>query len=220
MSEISNSSSCGCIYCDKYLSYINDLQNILEDNHISYSELKIRRKNNVLPDLIDILDLSENNLETIIDEYYTEELFQKGIKGIVEFIHEYIVQEENKLLYVCADPVKKIFHYYDVEGLQKDIRCKMLLDSLHNPFIKRVNKIYKIIINRIYQEDEIKIDSDDDEYDSDVEEIIANEVVENNNQDSIDDRINQTVATFLEIKNCIGKNRKPLVDELVTLLSI
>jgi hypothetical protein len=237
--------SIGCAYCVRYLKHIETLQCILDEQGILYKPLRPIRKgiDKIIPDTMAQLDLSESRLEDLVSEYYTAETFKRGYKGVVDFIHTYIVRDDDSpqdILYICADPSKKIFHYYDEEGLQKDIRCNVLMNSLYDPLIKKVTKIYRILINRIYNEHE-ESDSgsdseseNDDEIDEDIDEIIAEELHESIDKkkerehtesvshmtETIDERVNQTVAIFLEIKKCIGKVRKPVVDELVILLTL
>lgn len=247
VSSSSNIHSGSCTSCNQYLKvgtsitsvipellkHIETLEFLLNDNFISFRPMKSIKKEKPVPDTMKQIDLSEERLEYIVNEYYNEEIFEKGYKGVIEFIRDVVVKDDDsgELVYICADPVKKIFHYYDDHGLQRDIRCKIMMDSLYDPLLKRVNKIYKGLIDKIYkrQEDVIVIktrDSDDDEtddeddltYDSEVEEVIATELV--NNSNTVDENLNKAVALFLEIKKALGRVRKPVVDELITLLSI
>ena len=233
----------GCAYCTRYLNYITKLQKLLKDNEIDFHPLKeISGNEKIVPDTMEQIDLSEFRLKYLVDDYYNEETFQKGSKGIVEFINSYVVRDDNsELLYVCADSSKKIFHYYDEKGLQKDIRCKVLIDSIKEPLIKKATKMYRELLELIYQEEKGLVSSDSDsdeeeEYDSDIEEIIAEELrtlaidkkrrremkqyVNEQLSNNVDDKVNQVIAIFLEIKKCLGNVRKPVVDELVSLLAI
>lgn len=227
----------GCVYCKRYINYIKTLQSLLDDNGIEYREIKSFRKgkDKVVPDTMLQIDLTEGRLEHLVSEYYTEETFLRGYKGVIDFIHTYVVRddENSQFVYVCGDSTKKVFHYYDVEGLQRDTRCKVLMDAIYDPLIQKVNKIYRILINRIYVDDDVLVvgndssdDENDDEYDSDIEEVIAEELhdkkikdIENSSK-TVDEKVNNTVSLFLEIKKCIGKVRKPVVDELVSLLTL
>lgn len=214
-----------CKNCLIYIEKIKQLENIiklLRGNELSES------------DVINELDLSEKRIEDLVEKYYTYELFFQGQKGIISFIYSYIIRDEqdrNKILYKCADQTKKIFQFTDIEGeLHKDFRCKILLDSIYDILIKKVNKIYRIEINRLYNEEEKNQsdeNSDSEDYDSDIEEVIANEL-QNNKEDkedkektensTIDDKVNIVVNKFLEIKKCLWKNRKPLIDDLSQIL--
>jgi len=236
--------STGCAYCVRYLNHIEKLQALLDDSGIDYKPLKSIRKDKdkVVPDTMDRLDLSDDRIENLVNEYYTEEIFLQGHKGVIDFIHSYVVRDDDssELVYVCADATKKVFHYYNDDGLQKDIRCKALIDAIYDPLIKKVNKIYRVIINRIYEEDDVLVvrnesssdDEEDDgdsdiEYDEDIDEVIAEELHKeskgsdaSNSSKSVDEKVNESVSVFLEIKKSIGKVRKPIVDELVSLLTL
>jgi hypothetical protein len=215
-----------CVECQCYRERILELEKLLEENTIT-KEYSIVTTNEDSDNENNILDLSYSRIDDIINRYYNEELFYQGQKGIIYFIYSYIVRDDDdntKFLYKCINKDKKIFQYLDYEGVvQKDIKCKKLIDSIYELLLKRVNKIYRITINKIYEEEEIEEDSDSDEYDSDIEEIIATElnfIDESMDQKkSADDKLNIVVNKFLEIKKCCGKVRKPIIDELSLLLS-
>ena len=221
MSDEDISDDCTrCTNCKRYIKRIKELEN------------KINGTTNLTDDEDQkvILDLSESRIEDLIDKYYDDDLFNQGKNGIISFIYSYIVRDDNdrsKILYRCDDQHKKIFSFYNDEGLIKDTRCKILIDSIYEPLIKKVNKIYRIMINKIYDEERTQnvedSDTEDDEFDSDIEEVIASELNfqdTNKSSSSIDDRVNMTVNKFLEIKKCCNKNRKPIIDELSQLLYI
>lgn len=243
-----------CTKCASYRERIIELENLLKESlniikpitnkgeneseygNSSKDEIKDEDDHSDHTDENDerYLDLSDARIEDLVDKYYNEELFYQGQKGIIYFIYSYIVRDDEdrtKFLYKCLDQTKKIFQYTDEEGTHKDIRCKTLIDAVYDPLLKKVNKIYRITINKIYEEDE-KNSSDDcsnesDEYDSDIEEIIASELHfcdESGDRgekevSSVDDRVNIAVNKFLEIKKCCGKIRKPIIDELSIMLS-
>jgi len=219
--------SCECFNCDRYINQIKKLEEILDEHGLEYNKIKMG-KIKIVPDTPAMIDLRDERIEELVNDHYDERLFLMGYKGVVEFIHKYVVvdDETSSIVYVCADQSKKVFHYYTEEGLQKDIRCKDLMDAIYDPLVKKVSKIYHIMINNIYDSEEIVVDddSDSDDYDSDIEEIIAEELHESKPSDgdekTVDERVNEAVALFLEIKKCLGKVRKPVVDILVDLLSL
>lgn len=174
------------------------------------------------------LDLSEYRIENIVDEYYTEDLFLRGVDGLVDFICNYIVVDDNdKLIYKCIDYGKATFGYVEDNTIKKDLRCKLLLDSLQCQIVKKSNKYYKKIINELYskenpdtEENDTEGDDSDDYEDSDdeVDEIIANEIqsVSGNNENEIDIVVNN----FLEIKRCIARERNDLIKKLCDRLYV
>ena len=206
-----------CIRCAQYRKKIKELESKLNKNNYTKEENSQSETDE------GILNLSESRIEELIDKYYTYELFLQGQKGVISFIYSYIVRDDtdqSKILYKCIDQSKKIFGFHDDEGFHKDVRCKTMLDAVYDPLIKKVNKIYRTSINKIYEEEKNNNQDDIDEYDSDIEEVIATELHFNNeNISSIDDRVNDMVNRFLEIKKCC-KNRKPIIDELSQMLYI
>lgn len=239
---MSNESNCEteCIKCASYRERIIELEKLLNHNNKNKDEIKYEDDSDTVDENEErYLDLSDSRIEDIIDKYYNEELFYQGQKGIVYFIYSYIVRDDEdttKFLYKCIDQNKKIFQYSDEEEIHRDTRCKTLIDAIYHPLLKRVNKIYRITINKIYQEDENNSsessDSEDDDIvesdDYDIEEVIASELhfceesineVKGEKKPSVDDKVNNAVNKFLEIKKCCGKIRKPIIDELSIMLS-
>jgi hypothetical protein len=207
---------------DKLYNIINELK----------SELNKMTSGETLVD--SSLDLSEYRIENIVDEYYTEDLFLRGVDGLVDFICNYIVVDDNdKLIYKCIDYGKATFGYVEDNTIKKDLRCKLLLDSLQCQIVKKSNKYYKKIINELYSKENDTKENDDtkenndtdgdesDEYediDDEVDEIIANEIqsISGNNENEIDIVVNN----FLEIKRCIARERNNLIKKLCDRLYV
>ena len=126
----------------------NDINNI--NDNTEFSENSEDGKDELIEDE-KYLDLSYERLHNISENNYTEDLFYQGQKGIVNFIYTYVLEKSNEL-YKCVDTNKKLFIYIDETGECNDKKCKVLIDSIYNVLIKKVNKIYRIIINKIYEE--------------------------------------------------------------------
>ena len=223
-----------CKDCDKHILRIRQLEELIFQYRLKENETKIINER-----LIDNqpLDLSDERIIYLLETYYTYELFLKGTDGLIYFICSYILRNDNDVLvYRCIDKHKKIFHYYDGNGICIDTKCKVLLEHFRNPFVKRLNCIYKKALEEIYKspntltslysnceesitqrcssETEEQSDNEDSEnYDSDIEELLASELLE----DKIDDNINTVVSLFLELKNYY-KTKKNLIDELTKIL--
>lgn len=229
-----------CHNCIRYINRIMELEKQLALQSDTQSDTQTDIKYQVDTDVEmsciqqeegnpNYLDLSYDRIENLVLKYYNTDLFFQGYRGIVAFIYSYIIRDDNnpsRILYTCIDPLKKTFEYHDENGTVKDNRCKNLLDALYEPIIKKVNKIYRININKIYEEsstedaNDEEEDNSDIEYDSDIEEIIASELqCEKTGTKSIDEKVNFTVDVFLEIKKSC-KNRKVIIDELCSLLSM
>lgn len=216
-----------CCNCDVYQQRIRELEELLRLRKIE-SDVSSEETSDIEP-----LDLSEHRIEELIDRYYNEELFLQGYRGILSFIYSYVIRDEdNNIVYKCIDEDNKIFQFQDDNGdCISDKKCRVLLDNVCEPLVKKVTKLYKNIINRIYEEEEQDEESEEDEYDSDVEEVIANELCENersedeNNEKeeskTEESEMNRVVEVFLEIKSCIGKNKnkKQLIDDLSQMLN-
>jgi hypothetical protein len=147
----------------------------------------------------EMLDLSSETLESIINEYYTEEFFLKGKEGVAEFIGKHIIKFKRR--YNCTDMVRDIFTYIDIEEpylIHKDVRCRKLMEKIYPFLSKKISSIYKSLIDEELEE------GYDIGYDSEIDEIIASSV-ENEDDDFH--------SIFISIKN-IKKDRDCIVNFL------
>lgn len=221
-----------CYHCLLYQERIKELEEIIRVSAIYSPKEEISESDE------GVFDLSDRRIEELVEKYYTEELFFQGHSGLVSFIYSYVVRDDDdktKILYRCIDQQKRIFQFQDEEGLHKDNRCKLLMDVLCGPLIKKVTKIYRILIDKIYDEDKCTTNSSDEgrdsddsdsdnDSDNDIEEVIATELHccdEKGKLDvsSTDDKVNNVVNKFLEIRKC-RRNRKQIVDDLSQMLFI
>jgi hypothetical protein len=231
-------NKCSC--CKTYIQIISDLQkeitNLKFDTIINKEDEKEDEKEEEEEEIFLWLDLSERRIEELLDQYYNDELFLMGYRGVVSFIYNYIIRDDDKdiILYKCTDQNKKIFIYQDCDGtINKDIKGKTLMGAIHDPLIKKVNSIYRKRINDIYEEDEKNSkkdrndcsDDDDDDSDIDIDEVIVSELhfcFEEERKDIVDNKVNKIVNSFLEIKKycSIKKNssRKQIVEDLAYML--
>jgi hypothetical protein len=169
-----------------------------------------------------IFDLSEERIEEVVEQYYTESLYMEGKRGIVTFIYSYIVRDdEQNIVYKCIDQDKQIFEYLDESGtVRKDRKANQLFAIIYKHIVKKANKIYRILIDRLYEQYEkpsYNSDSDDDEVLEVIEEELS--IDEENKVERIDDQINNAVKLNIDIKK-ISKNKKIMVEELARMLYI
>lgn len=196
------------VNCENCLHYINKIK-LLESKLSKYENSSSEDE-----DSFTIIDVNET-----INRDYNEKIFTQGKEGLVFFILD-IAKSKG---YVCIDREKKKFRVHDYI----DKRCKSLLDEVCPPLLKKTNKIYRIMINKVY--DGYKIDGrctenssidnkyTDGEYDAEIEEILAEEMVSKDSLDKEDD-IDRIVETFLQLKKCLTGNKRYLIDELTRLL--
>lgn len=167
-----------------------------------------------------ILDLSEERIVELLDKYYNESLYMEGKRGVINFIYSYVVRDEDdNIAYKCIDIEKGIFEYVDESGtIRRDRKCNQLFSSIYQPLIKRVNKIYRILLDKLYAEDDkTPYNSDEDEVLEVIEEELS--IDEDERLKTVDDQINDVVRINLDIKK-LGKNKKPVADELTRMLYI
>ena len=118
------------------------------------------------------LNLTKENLQTIVDRYYTEEFFYKGPKGVGEFICQHIIVKPER--YKCVDRNKILFHYRDSQKPEvklKDVKCNLLLERVYPVLIKRISEVYKKLIHEAYDMMENILDEDELSEDDDIDGI-------------------------------------------------
>jgi hypothetical protein len=267
----SDESEIECQKCLLYKKKIAELEKIIHSSsvvereedelHIEIPSTEIREEEIKIEG---ILNLKKERIYTLIELFYTEDLFLQGQEGISHFIYYIVIRDtnvhgksndggENRITYKCIDKEKKIFNYLsnrneggnEESKIERDLKCRTLLDSILPFIIKRSHKIYRNILNRL---NEVEEGSDDDTDLEEVDELIASEIVGNintfknrgsdlqaldgffkseseasqgfnllmNEGDTYDDKVNKLINIFLTIKKS-NKNRRHIVDKLIQL---
>ena len=104
------------------------------------------RINNVYNNL-ETLDLNEDKIRRAVEDNFTDNHFNDGIKGVARFTKDYILNsnEEGKTKYICSDISRGIFKYLDENGLlQKDVKASKLKNSIQAPISKKSYSMFMI----------------------------------------------------------------------------
>ena len=91
------------------------------------------------------LDLSDERIRNEVEDNFTDNHFNDGIKGVARFTKDYILKsnEEGKTKYICSDTSRGIFKYLDENGLlQKDLKASRLKNSIQAPIKKKSHTMY------------------------------------------------------------------------------
>jgi hypothetical protein len=110
------------------------------------------RINNIYNNL-EPLDLSDERIRNEVEDNFTDNHFNDGIKGLARFTKDYILKstEEGKTKYICSDTSRGIFKYIDENGLlQKDVKASRLKNSIQAPIKKKSHIMY---MNRLDEEE-------------------------------------------------------------------
>ena len=113
----------------------------------------VRIQNNIYNNL-EPLDLSEDKISREVEDNFTDNHFNDGIKGVARFTKDYILKsnDEGKTKYICSDTSRGIFKYLDENGLlQKDIKASKLKNSIQAPIKK---KSYIMFMNKLDEEED------------------------------------------------------------------
>ena len=110
------------------------------------------RINNIYNNL-EPLDLSDERIRNEVEDNFTDNHFNDGIKGVARFTKDYILKsnEEGKTKYICSDTSRGIFKYLDENGLlQKDVKASKLKNSIQAPIKKKSHIMY---MNKLDEEE-------------------------------------------------------------------
>lgn len=90
-----------------------------------------------------ISDWRKETIEEKVEENFSLEHVEDGIKGVARFAFKYITPVENGIMrYQCTDSNREIFMYKDSDGVvQKDIRASKLKQAIKDPIIKKSEKL-------------------------------------------------------------------------------
>jgi hypothetical protein len=136
---------------DKYQNQIFALASKPTNN------IKIQNLNNVLTSL----DFKENTIKEKVDNNFTLEYLNEGIKGVAKFTKEHIINpsEDGKQKYICSDPSRGTFKYKDENGvIQKDVKATKLKNAIQEPIINKTKTLISHETTRIREEGEEKFD--------------------------------------------------------------
>ena len=94
--------------------------------------------NLVLP----MIDTSQERIERIVDENYTENHFWDGQKGVAHFTKDNLLYDsENNLGYICTDASRKTFKRKGENGeIIKDLKALQLTQNIAGPIRKKAGE--------------------------------------------------------------------------------
>lgn len=123
------------------------------------------------------IDMNQSRLKNLFEKY-NEEYFYRGVDGVSAFYRDYILRDSSGNLAYVYDPKQRTFLYRDSTGEQlQDCKCKNLLLNTEDILLKRLSKVYRSVINKIYSEISLtSSDSCDSEYDLEVDEVIVDQM--------------------------------------------
>ncbi|MDC3332923.1 hypothetical protein OAV62_01645 [bacterium] len=90
---------------------------------------------------MNVLNLDPDHIKQKVDDHYTEQLFYRGVPGLVEFGNEHIFRDDDgNLLYVVADNARKIFKYKSERGIETDVKANKLTSAIHPHICEKIDK--------------------------------------------------------------------------------
>jgi len=94
-------------------------------------------------------NLTQSQINTIINDKFTKEYFLGGQKGVANFTSNNILKDKNgNLTYICTDASRNVFNFKTKEGeIEKDIKANKLTETISPAVITKSEKIFKQIRN-------------------------------------------------------------------------
>jgi hypothetical protein len=148
-----------------------------------------------------IADFGENTIKNSVENNFTIEHLNEGLKGVAKFTKDYIVkQEDGKKKYICSDPSRAIFKYKDDNGIiQKDIKALKLKNAIKDPIITKSKTLFIEENSKLFDD-------------------IANNQQIEDSMNLINDKITTLKDNFLKVKN-IDENSYDYAREMVLILN-
>ena len=105
------------------------------------------------------LDLSQENLKKTLEEKFTENHLINGQKGVAQFfVDHYLISEDQKYMFKCTDPSRKMFIYLDDEGkIHKDINALRFTKNISDPVIEVTHNMLNELPDK-YPDDNERMD--------------------------------------------------------------
>jgi hypothetical protein len=103
------------------------------------------------------LDLGDDRIRNIIEEYYNIDYLLAGSKGVAQFtIDKVLTKPDDKVIYSLTDRSREAYNFKNVEGvIEKDIKGRKLREVVYKNGIKE--KAFSIA-NHMVLEDPVKAD--------------------------------------------------------------
>jgi hypothetical protein len=103
------------------------------------------------------LDLTDDRVKNIIDEYYNLDYLLAGSKGVAQFtVDKVLTKPDDKIIYSLTDRSREAYNFKNVEGVvEKDTKGRKLREVVYKNGIKE--KAF-LIANTMILEDPVKAD--------------------------------------------------------------
>jgi hypothetical protein len=106
------------------------------------------KTNNTTTNILNMF-MSQEDVDTKIDKFFTKKHIASGINGIVNFLVEKIATDENgNQIYKCTDSAREFFVYLDTEGNEvKDIKATKLIEMTKPGLMEKTAQIQSKAMN-------------------------------------------------------------------------
>ena len=149
-----------------------------------------------------IVDFNKSTIKDSVENNFTLEHLNEGIKGVAKFTKDYIVKpEEGKRKYICSDPSRCVFKYRDENGVvQKDVRAVKLKNVIKDPIITKSKTLFIEENSRLF------------------EDMANGEDMESESMTFLNEKITVLKDNFLRVKN-MDENSNDYAREMALVLN-
>jgi hypothetical protein len=111
---------------------------------------KMTTNNNILN--MHTLDLSNDRVENMIEEYYSIDYLLAGAKGVAQFtVDKVLTKPDDKIIYSLTDRSREAYNFKNVEGvIEKDTKGRKLREVVYKNGIKE--KAFSIANNMVLKD--------------------------------------------------------------------
>ena len=148
-----------------------------------------------------MVDFKESSINDKVENNFTLEHLNDGIRGVAKFTKDHIVNSENgQHKYICSDPSRAMFKYKDENGVvQKDVSATKLKNAIKEPIIKKSKALFINENSRLF-------------------DCIANGEDDNEKNILMNDQITFLTDNFRKVKN-MDDNHVDYAKEMVLVLA-
>lgn len=111
--------------------------------------LQINYSQNTLSNFKEI----EDNIQHLINNQYTSELFHRGIIGFISFLTK-LLKQQDKAYYLCHSKSKKLFHRLIDGEVDVDHKANKLIDFVLPHICRKINFLYDDLERNHYEKRE------------------------------------------------------------------
>ena len=153
-----------------------EIRKLKDDKIILETKLKTIENNdtktkiinyNTIAENLPVLDLSEEYIQEIATQHFTEDHLKQGQEGIATFIFNHLIKSDTGILkYICVDQSRRNGIYKDNVGIVRDTNMERLTSCIYSSLKSKI-----LIMKSNIEEQSTEYKNDDKSYVKNIENI-------------------------------------------------